>query len=344
MKEYKEVKIYTQQENIDSLVHILDDMGIEGFLIEDSRDIQELLEKKNSYDWDYVDEKLLDLDQIETNITIYLEIDPNLEIDSINKELYVNQNIKALDSDSLNSEEWTLDKIQGELLGTGLVERIEIQTVKDEDWKDQWKEYFHPTRVSNRIIVVPSWEKSLEEQEGEEKPLIIRLDPGMAFGTGTHETTSLCLKLLEKYLKPGDSLLDVGCGSGILSIGGALLGASEVLGVDIDPEAIRVSLENIEMNRDMIRETGDSKVQILKGDLTRGIDFQADVIVANLMADLVMMLAVHVEKNLKPQGYFISSGILVEKKALVSEAITAAGFEIVEIMEDGEWCAICAIL
>ncbi len=334
MKEYKEIKIYTQRENIDSLVHILENMGIEGFLIEDSEDIKELLEKKNSYDWDYVDEKLLKLDQIATNITFYQETSKSKELSE------QEEGRQELD----DSSSWSIEDIQEKILSTGLVKSIAVQTVKDEDWQNQWKEFFRPARVSNRIVVVPSWESYSEEQEEGEDPLIIRLDPGMAFGTGTHETTSLCLKLMEKYLKKGDALLDVGCGSGILTIGGALLGAKKVLGVDIDPEAVRVSLENVEMNSHKMGEIDGCEVQIRKGDLTKGIDFKADVIVANLMADLVMMLAEYVENNLKPQGYFISSGILVEKKVQVSEAITAAGFEIVEIMEDGEWCVICAKL
>ena len=130
-------------------------------------------------------------------------------------------------------------------------------------------------------MVKPTW----YDYDAEEGDLVIEIDPGMAFGTGTHETTSLCLRLMEDYMKPGDKVLDVGCGSGILAIAGALLGASEVLGVEIDPVAVEIAQENLELNK----VTNVARAQY--GDLTKGIDFKAEIVVANLMADLVMMLS-----------------------------------------------------
>lgn len=162
----------------------------------------------------------------------------------------------------------------------------------------------------------------------------------MAFGTGTHETTSLCMKLMEKYLgeHPEEKkILDVGCGSGILSICGALLGSREILGIEIDEDAVRVAHENVEENH------VEDSVKVMQGDLTKGVDFKADVIVANLMADLVMLLSEDARKHLTEDGIFISSGILVEKEEMVSAAIREAGFRIIEIAEDGEWCAIAAV-
>ena len=158
----------------------------------------------------------------------------------------------------------------------------------------------------------------------------------MAFGTGTHETTSLCIRLMEDYLAPGEKVLDVGCGSGILSIAVALLGASEVLGVEIDPDAVTIAKENIALNH------VDGVASAQYGDLTKGIDFQADVIVANLMADLVVMLSKDVAKHLRPGCRYISSGILVEKMPEVVDAMRALGFAILEVKEDGMWCAIVA--
>ena len=166
--------------------------------------------------------------------------------------------------------------------------------------------------------------------------LIIEIDPGMAFGTGTHETTSLCIKMLEKYQKKDDDVVDVGCGSGILSIAAALLGAKDVLGVDVDPIAVEVADENIVLNK------VDKAARAQYGDLTKGIDYKADVVVANLMADLVMMLAEDVAKHMKEDAYFISSGILVEKEEIVSEHLIKLGFTIVEVVRDGGWCAIVA--
>ena len=158
----------------------------------------------------------------------------------------------------------------------------------------------------------------------------------MAFGTGTHETTSLCIRLMEDYLVPGEKVLDVGCGSGILSIAGALLGASEVLGVEIDPDAVAIAGENIALNH--VERIASAQY----GDLTKGIDFQADVIVANLMADLVVILSKDVARHLLPGGRYISSGILVEKMPEVVDAMRALGFAIMEVKEDGMWCAIVA--
>ena len=208
--------------------------------------------------------------------------------------------------------------------------------VDDGDWKDKWKEFFKPTKVTDRIVVKPTW----EEYTPKEDELVIEIDPGMAFGTGTHETTSLCMKLMEKYLgeHPEEKkILDVGCGSGILSICGALLGSREILGIEIDEDAVRVAHENVEENH------VEDAVKVMQGDLTKGVDFKADVIVANLMADLVMLLSEDARKHLTEDGIFISSGILVEKEEMVSAAIREAGFRIVEIAEDGEWCAIAAV-
>ena len=166
--------------------------------------------------------------------------------------------------------------------------------------------------------------------------MVIEIDPGMAFGTGTHETTSLCVKMLEKYQKKSDKVLDVGCGSGILSIAAALLGADDVLGVDIDPVAVEVASENIALNK------AEHLARAQYGDLTKGIDYKADIVVANLMADLVMMLSEDAAKHMEKGGLFISSGILVEKKEQVASHLRGKGFEIVEIREDGGWCCIVA--
>ena len=184
-------------------------------------------------------------------------------------------------------------------------------------------------------MVKPSW----EEYRAEPDDLVIEIDPGMAFGTGTHETTSLCMKLMEKYFGEfGENVkvLDVGCGSGILSIAASLLGAGEVLGVEIDKDAVQVARENVQLNK------CDDNVRVIEGDLTKGIDFKGDIIVANLMADLVMMLSKSAREHLEDGGIFISSGILADKEKVVSEAITDAGFTIEEVMVDGEWCAIAA--
>lgn len=320
---YLEIKIYTNPSNMDPLTYILENIGIAGFIVEDPQDLKELLEKKNAYDWDYVDESVMELSGIKPNITFYLNDDDAgiLQLEEIRIALQENK--------------------FGDL-------ELQVKKVCDDQWKDNWKEYFKPTKVTERLVVKPTWEV-YEKKETTE--LVIAIDPGMAFGTGTHETTSLCMKLLEKYMQPKDRVLDVGCGSGILSIAASLLGASAVLGVDIDPEAVRVSKENVILNMPEMelaaRQNSGMEspmIEICYGDLTKGIDFRADIVVANLMADLVVMLSSDVAKHLQGNAIYISSGILVEKKEMVSAAIVEAGFKIVEILVDGEWCAICATL
>ena len=163
---------------------------------------------------------------------------------------------------------------------------------------------------------------------------MIEIDPGMVFGTGTHETTSLCIEMIDRYLKPGMKVLDAGCGSGILSIAAAMLGAGEVLAVDVDEDAVRTAQENIVRNR-----VGDiARAEYC--DLTAGIGYRADLIAANLMAELIVMLAPDIERHLEDSGVFISSGILTEKKKMVMEGLNNAGFRITEIRDKGEWCCI----
>ena len=166
---------------------------------------------------------------------------------------------------------------------------------------------------------------------------MIEIDPGAAFGTGKHPTTTMCIKALEKYIRTGEStVLDVGCGSGILSIAAVLLGARDVLGIDIDPLAVIVSKENAAFNK------LEDRISIVEGDLTKGVDYKADIVVANLMADLVVILAKDVRRHLNPGGLYVSSGILAEKKEEVAARIRGAGFEIVEIYEEDEWVCIVA--
>ncbi len=226
-----------------------------------------------------------------------------------------------------------------------------LAEVKDDSsWKDKWKEFFRPSHISDRIVVKPTW----EEYEPESGEIVIEIDPGMAFGTGTHETTSMCMRALEKYVKPGMSVLDAGCGSGILSIAAAKLGAADVLGVDIDEEAVRVSEENFSLN-------GTAGVcRAVAGDVTKGIArpegsgvtkeaarpeerlYLADIVAANLMAELLCMISQGLADHMKNGGVLISSGILNEKEEMVKAAFENAGLSIKEVMHDGEWCCVIA--
>ena len=222
----------------------------------------------------------------------------------------------------------SLEKIRSAVRALGEF-RVEDTVVDDSAWKDRWKEFFKPVKVSGRIVIKPTWEKYKRKKD----ELVIEMDPGMAFGTGAHPTTAMCIKLMEHCEGQFKTVLDIGCGSGILSISAALLGAETVLGVDNDPEAVEVAKANVAMNG------LENRIQIKEGDLVKGVGLKADIVVANLIPDLVLLLAEDIEENLVPGGFFISSGILTEKLETVKAGVKAAGFEIIDVLEEDEWCA-----
>ena len=214
------------------------------------------------------------------------------------------------------------------------------ETGDDSEWLYKWQEHFKPSKVGERIVVKPGWE-DYEAADGE---LVIEMDPGMAFGSGLHETTSMCIKALEKDLggaydpsRYPIKVLDVGTGTGILAMAAVLLGADEALGIDIDDEAVRVSNENI------VKNGLEGRISIRHGNLMDGINYDPDIIVANLMADLVVMLSPAAAAQLRPGGVYITSGILDIKEDIVKKAIEDVGFDIIEVLADGEWRAITAI-
>ena len=313
---YIEINIDTNLTGLDPVVSALASTGITETVVEDPRDVEDLLENKEEYLWDYVDESVSELVDEQPRVTVYLE--DNEENRQLTEK--VREAVKQLGENASAG-------MFGENADFGSLE-VHVTINDDTEWKDRWKEYFKPARISESIVVKPTWEE-YEKQDGD---LVIEIDPGMAFGTGTHETTSMCVKMMEKYMDKKDHVLDVGCGSGILSIAGALLGAEDILGVDIDPVAVEVSGENTALNK------VDDVVTIQYGDLTKGIDYKADMVVANLMADILLILTKDVAKHLKPDGIYILSGILLEKEQLIADCLEENGFEILEIAEDGDWC------
>lgn len=305
---------------IEPAVAVLEEIGITDIVVCDPRDVDDLMDKKEGYEWDYVSDDVMAMADLAPKITVYMEEnkDSTESIETIKKAM---TDLKRKEIEGAYGPEVDFGSLQ-----------VTVSVDDDSQWKDKWKEYFKPARISKSIVVKPTWEE-YQRQEGD---LVIEIDPGMAFGTGTHETTSMCVKMMEEYMKKGDKVLDVGCGSGILSIGAALLGASDILGIDIDPVAVEVSQENVNLN-------GTKNVtKIQYGDLTQGINYEADVIVANLMSDLVMMLSKDVAKHLAKGGFFISSGILCEQMIKVSECLRVEGFAILQVAKDGEWCCIVA--
>ena len=313
---WTKLTLSTMADAVDMVSNMLSELGIEGIEIIDNVPITEN-EKKAMF------------------IDILPELNTEDKTASISFYLEENEDIQSV-----------MDKIQSGLrelsdfmdIGSGL---IEISETEDLDWINNWKAYFKPFRIDDTIVIKPTWEKLENEKDTD---LVIEIDPGTAFGTGSHETTKLCILGIKKYIKDGISLLDVGCGSGILSIIGAKLGAKHVLGTDIDPNAVNAAIENAEVNH----VTGET-VKIISGDIIADTVMQQevgfgnyDIAVANILADIIIPLSAVIGQHMKPDGIFISSGIINTKKEQVKEAILKNGFKILEINEMGDWVSIVA--
>jgi ribosomal protein L11 methyltransferase len=317
---YLEMTLHTQDSGLDFLTEFLDRWGVHGTWIESDAVVDDMIENKKPYDWDYIDESLLSKREEEARIKFYLE-------DSENGRRLLTE-IK-LDLMKLKSDE--LYGKLGEEVRFGRL-YLEDQLVDDEGWKENWSQHFKQVDLTDDLSV----KSTLAFPDVQPDSHTIVLDPGMAFGTGTHETTALCAVLMDKYSCSGKIVLDIGTGSGILSIAAARMGSHKVIGVDIDPIAVETARENVRRNH-----CGEW-VSIETGDLTKGLDVKAQIVVANLVAELVMGLASSVRPCLASGGVFISSGILIEKEQAVVSALEQQGFEILEILEKGDWCAIAA--
>ncbi|MFS1664081.1 50S ribosomal protein L11 methyltransferase [Streptococcus sp. zg-JUN1979] len=205
--------------------------------------------------------------------------------------------------------------------------RIAHKDLAEEDWAENWKKYYEPARITRDLTIVPSW-TDYEANDGEK---LIKLDPGMAFGTGTHPTTKMSLFALEQVLRGGETVIDVGTGSGVLSIASSLLGASRIYAYDLDDVAVRVAKDNINLNANM------ANIHVGVGDLLRGVSVKADVIVANILADILIHLTEDAYRLVNDEGYLILSGIIEQKLDMVLHSATQAGFFLETHMIQGEW-------
>ncbi|MBE3553517.1 MAG: 50S ribosomal protein L11 methyltransferase [Thermicanus sp.] len=307
---WSEISIHTTQEAIEAVANILHESGASGVVIEDPQDLTRKWEDQYGEIYelnpaDYPEEGVI--------VKAYLPVNSFLgeTVEEIKQEL---NNLALYDID----------------LGHGTVR---LSEVNEEEWATAWKKYYKPMRISDRIVITPTWEEYVQESEHE---VVIELDPGMAFGTGTHPTTVLCIQALEDYLKPGFSLFDVGCGTGVLGIAAAKLGAGKVLALDLDEMAVEIARINVKLNG------VSEQVQVKRNNLLDGIEERADLIVANILAEVILRFTEEAYDHLKKDGYFIASGIIQTKEPMVRQALQEAGFQVVEARKMEDWYAIIA--
>ena len=316
--EWTEVNIYTETAGIDLLCSKLMDIGIKGFVIQDADDFNEFLENKNGQ-WDYIDEDLMGLSQCETRITVYLPANSQ-GADMLSSIRTMLAELKASDSDN----------------AYGRLE-AELSSIREEDWANNWKQYFKPIKVGEKLVIKPSWEDY--DEDGER--IILEIDPASSFGTGQHHTTRLCLELLEKSLNAGDKLLDMGCGSGILSIGAMLLGAESAAAVDIEQNAAATAMENALKNHISSEKYKTYYGNILTDEkLADEIDCKYDIITANIVADVLIAMKEFFVRYLKKGGTLIVSGIIEERMHEVIEALESVGFSSPEANVKEGWAAV----
>ncbi len=324
---WKKLTIETTTQAVDFISELLAELGIEGIEIEDNVPLSE--EDKQKMFIDILPE--LPEDDGTARIHCYLEMDQDME------------DIAARIQTGLEEIRAFAD------VGTG---HISFGETEDKDWMNNWKEFFKPFRVDDSIVIKPTWEELKDMRPGD---LVVEIDPGTAFGTGAHETTKLCIAGLKKYLKAGDALLDVGCGSGILSIIGMKLGAGCAVGTDIDQNAVVTAKENAQINHLTVHAPQEKAaraqgtVEFLAGNVIGDEVFAGqvgegcyNVVVANILADVIIPLSATVKKHMAPGAYFISSGIIDMKAGEVVDALTENGFEIVEELRMKDWVSYVA--
>lgn len=319
---WTEVNIYTTTAGIDILSVSLMSLGIRGFVIQDSSDFNDFLQDKEGK-WDYIDEDLMGLSECETKITVYIPEN------SQGAEMLVSlkSEINRLSELDKNSEYGRLE--------------IAMSNVKEEDWANNWKQYFKPLKVGKKLLIKPSW----EEYENTENRLILEIDPASSFGTGQHNTTRLCMEFMEDVVKPNDKILDLGCGSGILSIAGILLGAESVVAVDIEENSVKTTIENFEKNNiSSEKYTAYCGNVVVDETISDKLGTGFDLITANIVADVLIAMSSLFKKYLRQNGTLIVSGIIEERKDEVINAITEIGFSLVDEKEKDDWVAAKFIL
>ena len=310
------VKIYLPREGIEPLCGRLYRLGVTGVQIEDSADFDEFVASGRPR-WDYIDQSLEHLHTAPTSVTCYLTDDA------------AGAGLLGLIRESVGEMRLSAANLSGI--------KIEVEGRDDEEWADSWKQYYKPFAVGERLLVCPEWEPG-ENPDGR---TVLRLNPGHLFGTGTHESTRMCLEAMEGLVRAGDDVLDLGAGSGILSVAALLLGAGHVTAVDVDPGVTNVVTENLALNG-----YGDCDCDIIAGDILSDDIIPATgrfgLVLANIVADVIIPLAPKAYRLTRGGGAFVASGIIRHRAEDVSKAISAAGFEITQTRDEGDWiCLVC---
>ena len=303
MKNWTEIKIAVDAADIDRAGDIANAAASCGIYIEDYRDLEQTVEEIAHID--LIGEELLAKDRSKGFVHLYLEPD----VSPAEAAAFLSQRFES----------------------EGIAHTIELLDCAEEDWRNNWKQYFHPLAVGKNLMIVPSWYENFDAQGR----TVLNIDPGLAFGTGGHETTRLCLEMCEKYMKRGDSVLDVGCGSGILGIAALLCGADSAVGVDIDEKAVDTARENAELNGVSDRFTA------VCGSFTDKVSGKYDIVLANIVADAILFLSKSISDFMKPGAVYIMSGIIDTRAEEVKQGVSR-WFDIIEEHLDGGWACFAA--
>ena len=306
--EWLEIKIVMIPEAVDAVTGILYDIDIGGLSIEDPTDLSEIMQ--TGTEWDYISDELLCTDVSDATIKAYISKDAEAK----NKISFIEEKLNEI------RKYFNTEKIF-----------LEVRNVKEKNWFENWKKYYKPLKMTERLIVKPTWEP-YEKQKADD--IIIEMDPGLAFGTGDHETTRMCMQILEYHVKEGVKVLDIGCGSGILGITALKLGAKTCVGVDFDNNAIKTARENAKING--VKD----KIVFKEGNLLDVVSGKYDVIVANIVADAIIELSKATADYLNPDGIFIASGIIRQRYDEVKAHLIGQNYSIINELFMEEWVAV----
>ncbi len=316
--EWYEITVHTDTKGVDPVGALLMDFGIDSFITEDRLDFAAFLNDTSVY-WDYIDEDLVrEKSSGESRLKFYLDDVPETK-ETIRA---LEEALRDLGSRDKNGEYGTLS--------------LTAELVRKEDWENNWKEFFKPFPVGKRFLIKPSWEE-VGDTQGR---IVLEIDPASSFGTGSHETTQLCICALEQHVRGGEKMLDMGTGSGILSIAAHLLGAADITAVDVDEHCLKTAAENCEKN--------GFSLQVFCGDvvadtrLCQAVGTGYDLICANIVADVIVNMAEILQEKLKKGGVLIASGILCTRAEDVKKALETAGFVLLEERSSGDWISVTA--